>query len=104
MIPLTCPSFELPNAFTPNGDTHNDIFKPRKNQYIKELDFQVFNRWGSLVFETKNPEILWNGNDIQGNKLESGVYYYHCTAIPFNAITSANIQLKGFIEIIDSRK
>lgn len=104
VIPLTCPNFELPNAFTPNGDTHNDIFKPRKNQYIKELDFQVFNRWGSLVFETKNPEILWNGNDIQGNKLESGVYYYHCTAIPFNAITSANIQLKGFIEIIDSRK
>ena len=103
VYPITCPQYELPNTFTPNSDNRNDFFKPRKNQYIKEIDLKVFNRWGSLVFETKDPQINWNGYDMQGNKLENAVYYYSCKIVPVSSFMNGET-LKGFIEILGSTK
>jgi gliding motility-associated-like protein len=72
-----CPYYELPNVFTPNGDGINDLFKPRKYRFIEKIDFQVFNRWGTPVFDTENIDINWNGKDKESGKdLSSGVYFY----------------------------
>ena len=49
-----------PNAFTPNGDGINDVFF-LKTYRIKQLDLQIFNRWGELVFETNDKNQGWNG-------------------------------------------
>lgn len=73
-----CPGYLLPNTFTPNSDQSNDLFVPRVNRFIDEVDFQVFNQWGNKVFETKDPEINWSGESLDGNKLNEGVYYYIC--------------------------
>ncbi|MBK7871705.1 MAG: gliding motility-associated C-terminal domain-containing protein [Saprospiraceae bacterium] len=58
----------LPNAFTPNGDGINDIWRIRSNS-INLLKPEaggstylvVYNRWGQKVFETRDPEVGWNG-------------------------------------------
>src|SRR5690606_27474392 len=50
----------FPNAFTPNGDGNNDFFKPVVSG-IKQYDFQIYNRWGELIFTSKQAEIGWDG-------------------------------------------
>ncbi|HET9824997.1 MAG TPA: gliding motility-associated C-terminal domain-containing protein, partial [Chitinophagaceae bacterium] len=65
----------LPNAFTPNGDGHNDIFRPKLFCNISEFDLQVFDRWGEKVFESHNAANGWDGT-FSGSKMVTGVYVY----------------------------
>jgi gliding motility-associated-like protein len=67
--------FEVPNVFTPNDDSVNDYFFP-KFLYIKDIHFLVMNKWGELVFETKDLESKgWDGN-YKGGKALVGNYVY----------------------------
>ncbi len=97
-----CPFYELPNTFTPNGDGRNDLFVPRVSLFIAEIDFKVFNQWGNLVFETKDPNINWDGNTLSNATLSDGTYYYTCK-IYENRVTGVielpNL-LTGFIHLI----
>jgi hypothetical protein len=43
----------IPNGFSPNGDGNNDVIFVRSN-CIKTMNFTIYNRWGELVFESKN--------------------------------------------------
>ncbi len=98
-----CVEFELPNVFTPNDDGANDLFVPRKSRFVSSIDFKVFNRWGSLVYETSNPNIEWNGTDQKSGKmLVEGVYYYTCEVFEQTAEGGEiiNQSLSGFIHII----
>jgi len=70
----------MPNVFTPNNDGVNDELLPLINRQIKEVVFNVYNRWGTLVFKTNNPQIEWDGRDINSNEIVSdGVYFYTIT-------------------------
>src|SRR5690606_29263673 len=69
------PKVGMPNAFSPNGDGLNDVFKMQNIQYEKLLAFQIFNRYGQLVFETQNPNIGWDGT-FKGKEAALDVYYY----------------------------
>jgi len=72
-----CPEYEMPNVFTPNNDGVNDLLTPILTRNVKEVDFKVYNRWGTLVFETTDPEIKWDGKDLNSNEVVSdGIYYY----------------------------
>jgi gliding motility-associated-like protein len=63
----------IPNAFTPNGDGKNDIFKPEGS--IRELSMKIFNQWGEMISETTVVGSGWNG--ISGGKAQPmGVYTY----------------------------
>lgn len=75
-----CNLFELPNVFSPNGDNINDIYKSLNiNNFVKEVDMKIFNRWGNLVYETTDPDINWDGRNKDNKKIVSpGVYYYIC--------------------------
>ncbi|MDQ3141694.1 MAG: gliding motility-associated C-terminal domain-containing protein [Bacteroidota bacterium] len=97
-----CPLYELPNTFTPNGDQMNDIFKPRRNNFIKSIQLNITNRWGNLVFSTNDPEINWDGKNLQGKDLATGVYFYQCIAYPvvFGAQLLPVIKLNGYIELL----
>ncbi|MEI6766703.1 MAG: gliding motility-associated C-terminal domain-containing protein [Bacteroidota bacterium] len=67
-------SYTVPNVFTPNGDGYNDTFKV-KSSGLTEIDAQVFNRWGKLVYKWTDPLKGWDGK-IKGTNASEGVYYY----------------------------
>src|SRR6202012_4137969 len=64
-----------PSAFTPNGDGKNDKFHPVKFKYQKLLEMNVYNRWGQLVFHSKNPEDGWDGT-FNGVPQDMGTFTY----------------------------
>lgn len=100
-----CPLYELPNAFTPNGDGSNDLYVPRQSRFVSSVDMKVFNRWGELVFETTDPQINWDGTNLRGNNLADGVYYYKCLvqeSIIGGAPGGGIGQLNGTIHLIRS--
>jgi gliding motility-associated-like protein len=51
----------VPTAFTPNNDGLNDIFKPHNALKADNYEFKVYNRWGQLVFVTKDWRMGWDG-------------------------------------------
>jgi len=66
----------VPNAFTPEGDGHNEIFIPILSDYnVDEYEFMVFNRWGELIFQTGNPYLGWNGR-YRGVMSQTDVYVW----------------------------
>jgi gliding motility-associated-like protein len=64
----------VPNAFSPNGDGLNDIFKP-SNYLLSAYHMQVFNRWGELIFMTDNPSTGWDGT-TNGHPCPGEVYIW----------------------------
>ena len=66
---------EMPNAFSPNGDNVNDIYKA-KDGYQSIIDFHatIFNRWGQKIYEWSNPAEGWDGT-FHGTPVKEGVYY-----------------------------
>ena len=99
-----CPVYNLPNVFTPGTDGLNDFFEPFPYRFVASIQLEVFNRWGSLVFETNDPDIVWDGVSQQTNKpCVDGVYFYVCIV---NEIFLAGVQprvLKGFISLIANK-
>jgi gliding motility-associated-like protein len=65
----------VPTAFTPNGDGLNDFLRPNNALKADNLEFKVFNRWGQLVFSSRNWLEKWNGK-IKGLEQSSGVYVW----------------------------
>jgi gliding motility-associated-like protein len=65
----------IPNAFSPNGDGTNDIFKIANFTNQKLVEFKVFNRWGTILFTTEDPSSGWDGT-FKGKDEPFGVYGY----------------------------
>ena len=69
------------NVFTPNGDGVNDYWEiPYADQY-PDIEVQIFNRWGQLVYHRKGygdaSEAMWDGKSMKNNKdLPMGTYLY----------------------------
>lgn len=79
----TGPSVFVPNAFTPNADGLNDVFRPILAG-IEKLDFfRIFNRYGTVIFETNNAETGWDGS-IKGSPQGSGTFVYQVQAVDFD--------------------
>jgi gliding motility-associated-like protein len=72
--------FVMPNAFTPNGDGRNDLFAPvfKPNQNFSVVKFEIYNRWGQLVWASYSGDVSqgWNGNYNNGKPADVGTYYY----------------------------
>ena len=96
-----CPLYELPNVFTPNGDSQNDLFVPRKRRFIARVDFEVYNRWGQMVYATEDPDLLWNGENLNGQPLDAGTYFYKCVVFEqlTNGVVPQEEVLSGYIEL-----
>ena len=67
----------IKNTFTPNGDGINDTWNLAGFAVNPNMQVQVFNRSGQVVFHGLN-QVVWDG-EYQGNKLPAGVYYYSIT-------------------------
>lgn len=69
---------QIPNVFTPNGDSENDYFKLAgiPDPCFDVMEVQIFNRWGKKVFESNDPLFEWNGtNKNDGGKCAAGTYF-----------------------------
>jgi gliding motility-associated-like protein len=73
------PTVYVPNAFTPNLDQANEWLYVRGN-FITELNFKVFDRWGELVFETQDQSVGWNGY-YKGKKVDPAVFVYYLRTV-----------------------
>ncbi len=69
-------SITVPNAFTPNQDGLNDVFRPIVKCGIDRYKLQVWNRWGALVYQSEDPFQGWDGTFL-GKMQELGSYIWH---------------------------
>jgi gliding motility-associated-like protein len=101
-----CPVYVLPNVFSPNGDGINDLFQPlMPYRFVKDVDMKIFNRWGTLMFETTDRDILWDGKNSSTKKMcPDGVYFYICTVNEIHVDGIEPHTLKGFIQLFDEKQ
>ncbi len=105
----SCPLYELPNVFTPDGNSVNDLYHPiLPYRDIQDIDMTIFNRWGGTVFTTSDPDIDWNGRQFNtGEECPEGVYFYVCKVNEIQLNPAENPEpkvLKGFIHLIRGEK
>jgi len=88
----------IPNAFTPDGTgpAENETWGVQ-TELISDLEVQVFDRWGKLVYQSTNPAFRWNGTDLQGQPLPEGAYMYRIDAVAFRG---QRVQRSGSVTII----
>jgi gliding motility-associated-like protein len=88
--------FYVPTAFTPNGDGLNDVLKLIPVA-IKELKyFNIYNRWGQLVFSTQDPSKVWDGK-LAGQQQGTFVFIWAAEAIDYKGNI---IKKKGTVTLI----
>lgn len=79
-ISISTSKLDFPNAFSPNGDGMNDIYRAKTDyQSIVEFKAVIYNRWGQKLYEWNNPAGGWDGT-FKGNPVKQGVYYVQVTA------------------------
>ena len=67
----------VPTAFTPNADNKNDIFRPLISGALLQYSFIIYNRWGKIIFFSKEPLKGWNGT-VNGIQQAAGTYVWIC--------------------------
>jgi gliding motility-associated-like protein len=73
--------YYVPNAFTPDGNEFNQTFQPVFTTGFDPTRFQmlIFNRWGEIVFESKDASVGWDGTNFQGIIVPDGIYNWNIT-------------------------
>lgn len=87
----------MPNAFTPNGDNINDIFRVPPQVNNRLVSFTVFNRWGQVVFRTANMSEGWNGM-FKDYPAPPGSYVYYVVMKSIDG--RKNITQKGYFTLL----
>ena len=89
----------LPNAFTPNYDGKNDIFRGVGIMTgATNFKFQIWNRWGERVFSTDDIKEGWNGNHLNnGSASPEGVYI---TLISYKDPRGVPVEIKGIVTLL----
>ncbi|CAN5821244.1 hypothetical protein BH10BAC2_BH10BAC2_44150 [soil metagenome] len=87
----------MPNAFTPNGDRINDVFRILPQSANRLIHFIIYNRWGQPVFETNDISKGWDG-DIKGIPAPAGTYVYY---IIMESLDRRNkVSKKGWVTLL----
>ena len=76
------PELFVPNAFSPDNDGYNDIFRIRGNT-LRSVHLEIYDRWGERMFESDDLNRGWDGN-FKGKPASPGVYVYHLKAFCYN--------------------
>lgn len=72
----------FPNAFTPNNDGKNDLLKVY-GLSIKQIELRIYNQWGQLLYETRDPQQGWDGR-FRGKPQPVGPYIYTARVVLYN--------------------
>jgi gliding motility-associated-like protein len=87
---------ELPNVFTPNEDSENDVFKAVELAGIDNLNIQIFNRWGQLVYLSNSKHFAWDGRNFADEQVPTGSYFY---IIEYNDVLGTEKSIKGNVAV-----
>lgn len=68
-------TFYTPNAFSPDGDGINDQFRAFPNCEVLSYNLKVYNRWGTQLYETSDPDLGWDGR-FGSQEMEMGIYIW----------------------------
>jgi len=93
---LERPLLKMPTAFTPNQDGLNDYLFPFTERIKRIVTFQVYNRWGQLIFESNDFENRWNGT-FNGTNQEIGNYAWYISAID---VYDVPLEAKGNVTLL----
>lgn len=66
----------IPNVFSPNGESGNNVLTPIRMNGVGSLSFEVRNRWGQVLFTSNSPRFAWDGRTGAGEVVPEGVYYW----------------------------
>ncbi|MBI2268887.1 MAG: gliding motility-associated C-terminal domain-containing protein [Bacteroidetes bacterium] len=91
---IKCGDIFVPNAFSPNNDSQNDIFYVM-GHCIQEFRFSVFDRWGENVFETTDHTKGWDGT-YKGEKLDPALFVYYLKA----KVNGSDVNKHGTITLV----
>lgn len=86
----------FPNAFTPNKDGLNDLFRPIVAGRILSYELSIYNRWGQKIFYSQNPSVGWDGT-ISGKPQHQQSFVWICT---YQLMGKQVITKKGTIVLI----
>lgn len=86
--------FNLPNAFTPNGDGKNDLFRIPPLADFKLAALIIYNRSGQVVFSTKDINSGWDGR-FRGKEQPSGEYVYQLSGV----LHQKKVSMKGMLTL-----
>ena len=88
-----------PNAFSPNGDIHNEIFRPIIQNFIpSSFDIYIYDRWGKLVYQSDDYYSGWDGIRMNnGIAADTDSYSY---VVKFNTHRNVLIEYTGVVLII----
>lgn len=89
----------IPNAFTPNGDSKNEVFIP-VGYAIDKIELTIFDRWGHVVFKSHDDLIGWDGTK-NGKVCEQGVYIYQAI---ITAMSGEVAKKTGHVTLIGKSK
>lgn len=90
------PDIYVPNAFTPDGNSRNDVLKAFPVGIRDFRYFRIFDRWGSLIFSTTNPAIGWDGR-IRGTIQPNSTFVWMAEGVDYNGKT---LQRKGTVIVL----
>jgi len=93
---LNCVPVNIPNAFTPNNDGRNDIFKPIITQEVSNYSFTIFNRYGQQIFVTTKYGTGWDGT-FKGVNQPRNAYVY---MVSFNNSNGELMKYNGTVTLI----
>lgn len=91
--------YYVPNAFSPDGDEFNNVFKPvfTTGFDVYSYHLQIFNRWGELIFESLNYEEGWDGT-YHNEKLLDGTYIWKIKVK--NKSTDKKLEIDGHVSLL----
>ncbi|MBE9663602.1 gliding motility-associated C-terminal domain-containing protein [Mucilaginibacter myungsuensis] len=80
IIKSECQTVFFPNTFTPNNDGVNDVFRPNEGTVVANLQLNIYNRLGAMIYTSNKAANGWDGQ-YQGKAAPAGVYYWIATYI-----------------------
>ncbi len=90
------PDLYVPNAFTPNGDGDNDIFRPIAIG-MRSIDmFRVYNRWGQMLYSGTGNGAGWDGS-FSGRRQEAATYVWYAEGVDY---LNNKVKRKGYVVLI----
>lgn len=91
-----CDRVSMPNAFSPNNDGNNDVFRPIHSPYVRNVVLTVYNRYGQVIYRSADGHSGWNGM-LSGRSVDQGAYPYTLT---YTIYSGEKKKLNGLVMLV----